>query len=330
MRVGILYDEPADTDAAPDQDVLVQRDAVARALDNLGHTPVSIGCTLDLASLHRQLEREPVDCIFNLVESLAGTDRLASLVPLLLDAMGIPYTGSTGTVMLQTTDKVSVKQRLRALGIPTPDWYVKGDTSSCVSPGRYIIKARCEHASVGIDDAAVVSATNAAALDAFIDARYRSNGFEVFAEAFVDGREFNIAVLVDEAGQPLVLPAAEIDFSAFPSNMPRIVGYNAKWLETSFEFNATPRRFDFPSRDDALVERLTALAIETWHAFSLHGYARVDFRVDSNGNPQVLEINTNPCLSPDAGFAAALCESGITFETAIESILADALRVHGR
>ena len=52
----------------------------------------------------------------------------------------------------------------------------------------------------------------------------------------------------------------------------------------------------------------------------------VDFRVDQDGQPWVLEINANPCLSPDAGFAAAVCEAGLTFEDAIRYVIADALR----
>ena len=70
---------------------------------------------------------------------------------------------------------------------------------------------------------------------------------------------------------------------------------------------------------------MKAIAVDCWHTFGLRGYARVDFRVDAGGRPWVLEINTNPCLSPDAGFAAALERAGIAFDQAIERIVADAL-----
>ncbi|HKI75354.1 MAG TPA: hypothetical protein VJ998_11940, partial [Pseudomonadales bacterium] len=95
--------------------------------------------------------------------------------------------------------------------------------------------------------------------------------------------------------------------------------------EHSFEFNATPRRFVFPMSDDDLLHKLSSLARQAWNEFGLAGYARVDFRVDGEGNPLILEINTNPCLSPDAGFSAALVESGYAFETAVELIVKDAL-----
>ncbi len=77
--------------------------------------------------------------------------------------------------------------------------------------------------------------------------------------------------------------------------------------------------------DASLAGRLIDLALRCWVAFELRGYARVDFRVDSAGAPWILEVNANPCLAPDAGFAAALAEAGISFDQAVQSILDDAL-----
>src|SRR5690606_34390114 len=95
------------------------------------------------------------------------------------------------------------------------------------------------------------------------------------------------------------------------------------WDEESFEFGNTPRRFDFPSGDQSLLRRLARLARQCWRLFGLRGYARVDFRVDRSGEPWILEINANPCLSPDAGFAAALAQAGIPFDSAVDRILSD-------
>jgi D-alanine-D-alanine ligase len=65
--------------------------------------------------------------------------------------------------------------------------------------------------------------------------------------------------------------------------------------------------------DTILISELKRLAIECWKVFGLRGYARVDFRVDTQGRPWILEINANPCLSPDAGFAAAAAYAGISY-----------------
>jgi D-alanine-D-alanine ligase len=122
-----------------------------------------------------------------------------------------------------------------------------------------------------------------------------------------------------------VLPAAEIDFSAFPAGKPHLVGYRAKWEEDSFEYQNTPRTFDFPPQDGPLLARIGQLARACWRLFGMRGYTRVDFRVDQAGQPWILEVNANPCLSPDAGFAAALQRAGIAYHTAIARIL-DAAR----
>jgi D-alanine-D-alanine ligase len=121
---------------------------------------------------------------------------------------------------------------------------------------------------------------------------------------------------------PRALPVAEIRFDAFPADKPRIVGYAAKWHSDSFEYQNTPRSF---AVEPELDEQLRRLALECWALFRLEGYARVDFRVDERGSPWVLEVNANPCLSPDAGFAAALAEAGIGYEAAVATLIDDAL-----
>jgi D-alanine-D-alanine ligase len=121
-----------------------------------------------------------------------------------------------------------------------------------------------------------------------------------------------------------VLAPAEIDFSAFPPGAARMVGYRAKWDETSFEYANTPRRFEFPPGDARLLAQLEGLARTTFSSLGLSGYARVDFRVDADG-PWILEVNANPCIAPDAGFAAALAQSGIRYKDAIARIIRAAL-----
>ena len=146
-----------------------------------------------------------------------------------------------------------------------------------------------------------------------------------FAEDYIDGREFNLSVLATDLG-PSVLPSAEIEFTDFPADKPKIVGHDAKWNEHTAEYMNTPRRFTFTHGDQPLLDELQSLARRCWEVFCLRGYARVDFRVDADGQPWILEINANPCLSPDAGFAAAVAQAGLTFDTVVSRILHDALR----
>jgi D-alanine-D-alanine ligase len=329
MRIAVLYNQPAG--GLADVDVLVQRDAVKDALTELGHDHVLMTCTLDLTRLAEELTNANIDCVFNLVESLGGTDRLAVLIPMLLEAHDIPYTGNDALATLSASDKVLVKQRLTEHGLPTPAWYSRNAGNAEDAPGRYIVKARFEHASIGLDDSAVTSVEGFTDLAAKIESRTDACGIEMFAEQFISGREFNISVMSKRSGGCQTLASAEIDFTGFPEDKPQIVGFDAKWTESSFEFNATPRRFCFPHEDSPLLAELARLTEVVWDQFGLSGYARVDYRIDRTGHPFILEINTNPCISPDAGFVAALQQDGISFADAIATFIDVAItRVHGR
>jgi D-alanine-D-alanine ligase len=68
------------------------------------------------------------------------------------------------------------------------------------------------------------------------------------------------------------------------------------------------------------------MALRCWHLFGLRGYARVDYRVDQEGKPWILEINSNPCLSPDSGFPAATEQARLRYEEVVGRIVEDALR----
>ena len=119
------------------------------------------------------------------------------------------------------------------------------------------------------------------------------------------------------------MPVAEIRFDGFPATKPAIVGYAAKWHADSFEYRNTVRSFGV---EPELAARAARLSLACWQLFALDGYARVDFRVDGSGMLYVLEVNANPCLSPDAGFAAALEQAGIGYADAIGWLIADARR----
>jgi D-alanine-D-alanine ligase len=323
-----------------DQDTLVQVRAVAEALASLGHEPAPVSCTLDLAALRDELLRLRPDVVFNLVESLGGADSLGYLPSAVLDALGVPYTGNRTEALFLTTHKLLGKQQLRQAGLPTPAWMESGriidegregheggqedsgKNSSCPSCSSWILKGIWEQGSRGLDDEAVLRDVEPAEVRRQLAERAARSGRPSFAEQFVEGREFNLSVLAGRAG-PDVLPPAEIDFSAFPPGKPRIVGHRAKWQADSFEFHHTPRCFAFPPSDAPLLGRLRSLAEQCWTLFGLRGWVRVDFRVDAAGQPLILEINANPCLSPDAGFAAALEQASIPFDQAIQRILED-------
>jgi D-alanine-D-alanine ligase len=189
--------------------------------------------------------------------------------------------------------------------------------------GPWMIKPAFEDASVGIDEDSVVR--QEAEMDARIaTARERFPTQPILVETFVDGREFNVSVL-GAADGPRVLPPAEMTFRDYPPGKEKVMGYRAKWTPGTFEFTHTSRTFEFPAEDEPLLARIRAIAQQCWHAFDLRGYARVDMRLDQPGNIHVLEINGNPCLSSDAGLAAAATHAGFTPGALIELILEDSV-----
>ncbi|MGE5256676.1 MAG: D-alanine--D-alanine ligase family protein [Hyphomicrobiales bacterium] len=335
MRIIIAHNAVTDADAPDERDVLVQAAAVRTALSELGHKTVLLPCTLNLADVRQRLADWRPDLVFNLVESLDGRGRLIDLVPSLLDTLRIPYTGSCAEAIRETSHKVSAKERLAAHRLPTPPWVgpvpadlpaVAPSCSAGTDPSsRWIVKSLWEHASIGIDETSTDLCERMDDVVRVLRERAQHFGGACFAERFIDGREFNLSLLAGPDG-PEVLPPVEILFEGYAPKMLRIVGYRAKWDESSYEFHHTPRRFDFPPEDAALLHRLQDLAAQCWRAFGLNGYARVDFRVDAGGQPWILEINANPCLSPDAGFAAALQAAGVTYTAAIDRILFDVRR----
>lgn len=313
-RVAVLYGAVA-ADAAPDeQDVLVEVATAQQMLSALGYAPVAVPMTLDLEATRARLLHLKPAFVFNLVESLDGQGRLIHLAPALLESIGLPYTGAGHDAMFLTSKKTQAKRVMRMAGLPTAPWWEPPADPAAAQDGPrfagpYIVKSVWEHASIGIGEDSITA--DPRKLGAILKRRQRRFGGDWFVERYIDGREFNIAILGGPHG-PEVLPPAEMTFVGYPEGKRRIVDYEAKWHEGSFGYNNTVRRFDFGPEDAGLIASLREITLGCWHAFGLRGYARVDFRVDAAGTPYVLEVNVNPCLSPDAGFAAAAARAGLT------------------
>lgn len=306
MRVVVLHDAVPEG-APPDQlDTLVQVAAVEEALRADGHRVERLAFDGDPAPL---LARAP-ELVFNLVESVGGDGKLVHLAPAMLSLLGLPFTGAGVAAMALTTDKRLTKRFLAARGQRVPeDWPAGGP--------RYIVKSRWEDASLGLSDENVVDHAEVPAAIARLSLRL---GGGVVAETFLDGRELNVSVIETPDG-PVALPVAEIRFD-LPPGRERIVGYAAKWSPDSEEYAGTHRTFEVHGLD---LDDLAARSVACFRALSLRGYARVDWRAPPDGSPAVLEVNANPCLSPDAGFAAAAARAGWSFERVVRAIVAAAV-----
>ena len=318
MRVAILHNddnrlrngEPDDAIAV--RSVITVADAVQAACEAIGWEPVRVTVNRDPREMLGRLDR--ADVVFNLAESVDGDPSLEPAVAWLLDWCAYAFTGSSGTALALALDKQITKAVLDAHGVATPRAAVLADRAAPLPALRYpaIVKPVRHDASHGIHTESIVAdEREARERTGRIINRYAQ---PALVEEFVDGREFNVALLAESA-----LPIREIVFSD-----PPILTYEAKWMPQSADYAATMPVFceDLPPE---LRGRLLVAARTAWDALGLRGYARVDVRVDAAGHPFVLDVNPNPDLSPDAGFALAAAHAGISYAELIAALVEDAL-----
>lgn len=325
-KVIILHSDIAPDAGEDELDCLRQADTIAGALRTLGYEPVLMPFTLDLGKNIEALRLANPYVVFNLVETIGGRGSLIHIAPALLDFLQIPYTGCHTDAMFITSNKPMAKKFLHNAGIATPAWITEdGAQSGAAATDTFIVKASWEDASVGLDEDSIIKTPDKTEILTAINNRMKKLNCPCFAEAYIDGREFNIAQLATPSGVQL-LPPAEMLFLDYPPDKLKLLDYRAKWVENSFEYENTRRTLDIPAEDAPLIAGLQDIARRCWQLFGLRGYARVDFRVDKKGNPFVLEINANPCLSLEAGFSAALERASLKYYEAIGYLINDALK----
>lgn len=310
----ILYNKPGQN-ASPDElDVLDQVNYVSKALWDIGIDASSRGITADFMNEINSLISDKPDFVFNLVESITNKGELCYFIPALLNMYSIPYTGNPLDAIFLTTSKALTDKILKLHGINTPVTFFPSQ-KNCLEHGRqYIIKPVWEDGSMGITGESVFTFEQGSEKEfSSIDDRHW------IIQEFIDGREFNVSIISGPDG-PELMPPAEMTFINF-DDRPKIVDFKAKWISDSFEYVNTVRTF--PEMDDSLTRKINDTAMACWRAFGLKGYARVDMRVDADEKVYVIEINANPCISPDSGFVAAAGKAGLTFAGVVSRIIND-------
>jgi D-alanine-D-alanine ligase len=312
-------------DMLAEQGVIACAQAIAEALRAAGYTVAQVPIHSDVESA---LAPYPPTrwVVFNLGEGLEGRLFEEARIAWALEAMGYCFTGSRGDAIAHSVHKAQAKTLLAANGVDTPPWWLfrhPDEVDACLAtdlPFPLIVKPVAEDASIGVGPEAVVPTVEALRERvAYVVACYQQ---AALAEAFVVGREFNVALWDDP---PRILPLAEVDFSAFADPLARIVSFAAKWEADSFEYHHTPVLCPAPIDPD-LGDRIAQVAWRAWTALGCQGYARVDMRVGEEGVPYVVEVNCNPDLSPDAGFYRAARAAGYRYEDMVVYILQVAWR----
>jgi D-alanine-D-alanine ligase len=304
--------------------VLREREDVARALSTLGFKSSTFNVDGDLMRFMRFLKDEQPDLIFNLCESYGNESIHEMHVASIFELMEVPYTGAPPLTLGLALNKVRVKEILMFHGLPTPRFQLcKTSTRMTIDDHLdfpLIVKPSREDASIGIDSESIV--TNMTELRRRV--RYIIEQFDqpALVEEYINGRELNVAIMGNH--KPLVLPVSEIDMSTLPKQYHRIISYNAKWMKGTEEYEHT--RGVSPARiPNSLESRLKEMALKAYHVVGCRDYARIDFRLSKENKPYILEVNPNPDITDDAGFARSAKAYGFTFEEMIGNIVDHAL-----
>jgi len=250
--------------------------------------------------------------VWNWGEELAGRPWSDAEVADELERRGFAYTGASARLIRLTQDRMDVKRRLQAAGLPTlpgavlrhpgavPDW--------AVFPA--IVKGAHQHASVGIDSDAIVS--TAAELARRVTWLRERHDDDALVEPFLDAREFHVAVWGNDA--PEALPPAEIDFSRLPDARDRL--YTEAWKGDLTSPGYESIRLVCPAPVDRVDwrRRLEDVAVAAYRTLALRDYARIDLRMLAD-EPQILDVNVNPDLLTDGGsaFVAAAAAGGFGY-----------------
>lgn len=271
------------------------------------------------------LQKTKTDFIFNCADDNIGDIPFSShLVPEIAEKMNVPFSGGTSKNILLTTDKAATKKVLLKNNIPTaPFIVIKDPIRPCPLGFPLIVKPIASDGSEGVTQKSV--AENRKQLAEAIKKNSKLFHQPALVEKYIEGREINVAVL-EIKGLPKVLPASEITFPKEFGQKYKIVDFESKWRPETPQYNNTPAVC--PAKiPQSLLRKLRTAVIKIWKILDLKSYVRVDFRIDKNGHPFILEVNVNPDIenNPSVGFPRAARAIGLDYKNLILTIVDSAM-----
>lgn len=293
---------------------------IDEALKGLGYCVERIAVDKNISELISRLVNTSPRYIFNLCEEVENNSWGEIYVAGLLELLRIPYTGANPFCLALSLNKAKTKDVLRSQGILVPEYQVfdsDGETLREVLTFPLIMKPLCEDGSFGIEPGSVVY--NKEALYERVSIKRKEFNGLVIVEEYIEGRELNISILGNGEGLT-ILPISEIDYSALPSDFPRICSYTAKWEKDSMEYKGTvpicPAHLS-----QKLQKKVEEVAVRVYQIMECTDYARVDIRLSKDEVPYVIDVNPNPCISPDSGFVRSAKAAGMDYKELIKAIL---------
>lgn len=271
--------------------------AVYEALKNKGVDAIAIDVT---GSPIEALAGQKIDRVFNIIHGRGGED---GVLQGLLEVLEIPYTGSGLMASALTMDKLRTKLCWQGYGLVTPKWCLlqdEADLDGCIEKLGFpvIVKPAQEGSSIGMSKAANRDELQKALT---VAAKYRC---DVYAEAWVSGKEYTVAVLDGEA-----LPVIRLETpNAF-------YDYEAK-------YQATTTQYHCPCGLSQEQEQfIRDLAVTACKVVGVKGWGRVDVFIDDSGQYQLIEVNTVPGMTDHSLVPMAARQAGMDFDELVWRIL---------
>jgi D-alanine-D-alanine ligase len=332
LPVTVLLGDPRLPDTIKRDGVFNPEDheTLARLKDALRELPGYRFSYLDNhASFGTDLKAKPPELCFNLCDEGYHNDAFMELhVPALLELAGIPYTGAGPACLALCYDKALVRALAAELEIPVPlETYVQPGDQSATLPSIFpaLLKPNFGDSSIGITTDAVVSTPGelVAYLSRLLDSY---PGRPVLVQEFLPGAEYSVGLIGNPSTGLRALPILEVDYGGLDPSLPRILGYESKWLPDSPYW--TQIRYQEASLSEAGQRALVEFSTRLFERLRCRDYARFDFRTDTSGVVKLLEVNPNPgwCwdgkLNLMAGFAGIPYSKllGMVLEAATERL----------
>ena len=326
-NIVVILGDPAKPDALKplrvfDDDDFYTIDQLKDALRDLNKYQITYLNNHD--SLYNDLVRlkPKTDFVLNLCDEGYCNDARKELhIPSLLEVLDFSYTGSGPQCLAFCYDKSLVRGIAMEMQIPVPDaFFIKPQDDTFELPFGFpvIVKPNFGDSSFGITQRSVAS-TIEEIVNAISEIREKF-GYEkpILVEEFLTGKDLTVGIIGNLPESYAVLPIIEEDYSALPPEMPRICGYEAKWLPDSPYWNIQ----SVPANLAVATEKfVTECCLKLFERLDCRDYCRFDWRLDSKGSPKLLEVNPNPGWCWDGHLAKMAKSAGMSYSELLEAIL---------
>ena len=263
-----------------------------------------------------------VDFVFNLCDEGYNNDAKKELhVPSLLEMLDVPYTGSGPQCLAFCYDKSLVRGIAREMEIPAPlGFFIKPEDTSFDLPFGFpvIVKPNFGDSSFGIT-AKSVAISIEELVNAISEIRDKF-GYDkpLLIEEFLTGGDLSVGIIGNSPESYTVLPIIEEDYSALPQGLPKICGYEAKWLPDSPYWKIKSIPAQLPEETEKFI---VECCLKLFERLECRDYCRLDWRLDSEGTPKLLEVNPNPGWCWDGHLAKMAEMAGMPYAQMLEAIL---------